>query len=205
MTTLYLMRHSKATKDRVDTNDSLQVQNEKYELSLEGEKLAEEKAKYFDNIDVVYASTYVRAIKTAMYIAERNDLEVNIDSDLGERKFGFTSWSDKTDDFERKQFLDEDYKFGDGESQKEVRERMYKAVSRILDANKGKRIVIVSHATAISFLLKKWCSIEIVDDKLLYKYKDKILLHGYFNDCELFKLDFDDNNDLINIDNIKEQ
>jgi broad specificity phosphatase PhoE len=204
MTTLYLMRHSKSEKGNIDSRDTLQVQNEKYYLSLEGKKLAEEKSKYFNNIDVIYASNYVRAIETAEYIARKNNLEINIDSELGERKFGFNSWSDKPDDFERKQFLDENYKFGNGESQKEVRERMYKAIIRIVDDNKGKRIVVVSHATAISYLLKTWCSIELVDDKLLYKYKDKVLLHGYLDNCELFKLEFDDNNNLIDINNVKE-
>jgi len=48
-----------------------------------------------------------------------------------------------------------------------------------------------------------WCNIEIVDDKLQYKYNDKIILHGNLNNCETFKLIFDDNNNLINLENIK--
>lgn len=31
----------------------------------------------------------------------------------------------------------------------------------------------------------------------------KVLLHNYFDYCETFKLDFDENNNLVNICNIK--
>lgn len=107
------------------------------------------------------------------------------------------------ENFERKQFLDENYKIGNGESQKEVADRMYSTIMEILNENKNKRIAIVSHATAISYLLKKWCDIQIVDDKLRYTFNNNILLDGYFDYCETFKLEFDDINNLINIENIK--
>jgi len=122
---------------------------------------------------------------------------------LGERKFGIDSWEELPKNFERKQFLDENYKIGDGESQNEVRTRMYASIMKILDENKDKRIVIVSHATAISYLLKKWCDIEIVNDKLKYSYKGRILLDENFNYCETFKLEFDKDNNLVDINNIK--
>lgn len=206
MTTIYLIRHSKPLKVNNEyTKDDLQTQNEKKILSFEGEKiaLARFESCIFDDVDCVYSSNYIRAISTAKYVAEKNNLEINIVDELGERKFGISSWSELPENFERKQFLDENYKIGNGENQKQVRERMYSAITKILDANKNKKVVIISHATAISYLLKKWCNIEIVDNKLRYLFNGKILLDGYFNYCETFKLVFDDNNNLINIDNIK--
>lgn len=205
MTTIYLIRHSKPLKVNNGLNDdNLQIQNEKSSLSIEGERIAKDKlsTKELDNIDILFSSSYVRAIQTSKYLAEKNNLEINIVSDLGERKFGIDSWEQLPENFERKQFLDENYKIGDGESQKEVRNRMYSTIIRILDENKNKRIAIVGHATAISYLLKEWCNIEIVDDKVKYSFNDKILLDGYFNYCETFKLGFDDNNNLIEISNI---
>ena len=98
--------------------------------------------------------------------------------------------------------LDENYKIGNGESQKEVSNRMHSTIMKILRENKNKRIAIVSHATAISYLLKKWCDIQVVDDKLKYSFNNNILLNGYFNYCETFKLEFDDNYELISIQNI---
>lgn len=206
MTTIYLIRHSKPLKVNNSLNtDNLQIQNEKSSLSIEGEQIAQEKLNKdeFANIDGLFSSNYVRAIQTAKYLSNKNDLEINIISDLGERKFGIDSWEQLPENFERKQFLDENYKIGDGESQKEVSNRMYSAIMKILDENKNRRIAIVSHATAISYLLKKWCDIDIVDNKLRYNFKNDVLLHGYFNYCETFKLVFDDNNKIINIENIK--
>lgn len=206
MTTVYLIRHSKPLTINNDlNNDELQIQNEKSSLSIEGESIAREKLsnKEYKNIDIIFSSNYVRAIQTAKYLSEPQNLEINVVSDLGERKFGISSWNDKPSDFERKQFLDENYKIGSGESQKEVRERMYSTLVKIIDTNKDKRIAIITHATAISYLLKKWCNIDIVEDKLRYSFNGKVLLNGYFNYCETFKLEFDNDNKLISIDNIK--
>lgn len=205
MTTIYLIRHSKPLKvNNTFNNDSLQIQNEKSSLSIEGEQIAQEKLNKneFDNIDILFSSNYVRAIQTAKYLSTKDDLEINVISDLGERKFGINSWNELPESFERKQFLDENYKIGNGESQKEVSNRMYSTIMKILRENKNKRIAIVSHATAISYLLKKWCDIQVVDDKLKYSFNNNILLNGYFNYCENFKLEFDDNYELISIQNI---
>lgn len=206
MTTIYLIRHSKPLKvNNAFNSDNLQIQNEKSSLSIEGEQIAQEKLnkKEFDNLDILFSSNYVRAIQTAKYLSVKNNLEINIISDLGERKFGIDSCEQLPENFERKQFLDENYKIGNGESQKEVSNRMYSTIMKILDEYKNKRIAIVSHATAISYLLKKWCDIQVIDDKLRYSFNNNIILDGYFNYCETFKLVFDDNNKIINIENIK--
>ena len=206
MNTVYLIRHSKPLKVNNEfNNDNLQIQNEKSSLSIEGENIAKEKLnnKEFDNIDILFSSNYVRAIQTAKYLSAKNNIEINIISDLGERKFGINSWNELPENFERKQFLDENYKIGNGESQKEVRDIMYSTIIKILEENINKRIAIVSHATAISYLLKKWCDIQVVDDKLRYSFNNNIILDGYFNYCETFKLEFDDKNKIISIKNIK--
>lgn len=206
MTTIYLIRHSKPLKVNNEFNDdNLQIQNEKSSLSIEGENIAKEKLnnKEFDNIDILFSSNYVRAIQTAKYLSAKNNIEINIISDLGERKFGINSWNELPENFERKQFLDENYKIGNGESQKEARDRMYSTIMKILEENSNKRIAIVSHATAISYLLKNWCDIQVVDNKLRYSFNNNIILDGYFNYCETFKLEFDGNNKIISIKNIK--
>ena len=206
MTTIYLIRHSKPMKVNNSFNkDNLQLQNEKSSLSIEGEQIAKDKLnkKEFDGIDIIFSSNYVRTIQTAKYLSEKNSVEINVISDLGERKFGIDSWDELPDNFERKQFLDENYKLNNGENQKEVRDRMYSVIMKILNEYHNKRIAIVSHGTAISYLLKKWCDVDIVDDKLRYSFKNEILLDGYLNYCETFKLVFDDENKLIDIKNIK--
>ena len=204
MTTLYLIRHSKPLKVNNDLNDDdLQIQNEKTCLSIEGEKIAGEIAnkKEFENIDVLFSSNYVRAIQTAKYIAEKNNLEIYIVSDLGERKFGINDWSELPSDFERKQFLDENYKIGNGESRKEVCERMLEFINYILDNYKDKRVVLVSHGAAITFLLMNWCelvsaSLETKSRHLTFNGKD--VINGVMNCPDVFKLEFD-GNELIDL------
>ena len=206
MTTIYLIRHSKPMKvNNTFNKDNLQLQNEKSSLSIEGEQIAKDKLnkKEFDGIDIIFSSNYVRTIQTAKYLSEKNSVEINVISDLGERKFGIDSWDELPDNFERKQFLDENYKLNNGENQKEVRDRMYSVIMKILNEYHNKRIALVSHGTAISYLLKKWCDVDIVDDKLRYSFKNEIVLDGYLNYCETFKLVFDDENKLIDIKNIK--
>lgn len=79
---------------------------------------------------------------------------------------------------------------------------MYNTIMNIISSNKDKKIAVVSHATAISYLLKKWCDIKIVEDKLRFSFNNKVLLDGYFDYCETFKLEFDDDN-IMDIQNIK--
>ena len=62
------MRHSEVLKyENINNKDSLQLQNEKWPLTINGELLALEKSKNpeLQNFDVVISSNYVRAISTA--------------------------------------------------------------------------------------------------------------------------------------------
>ena len=101
------------------------------------------------------------------------------------------------------QILDPNLKNYLGESNLEVRKRMKEAIFSIISQNIGKRIAIVSHGTALSYLISKWCDIKLEDDKFKYSYRDKVLLHNYFDYCETFKLTFDLDNNLIGIDHIE--
>ena len=205
MTTIYLIRHSMPLKVNNEfNNDNLQIQNEKSSLSIEGEQIAKDKLnnKEFANINILFSSSYVRAIQTAKYIAEKNNLEINVISDFGERKFGINSWSELPDNFGEKQFLDENYKTEFGESQKEVRERTFNALMNVLKSD-DKKIAIVFHGTAMLFLLMTWCKVVPDSDKYKIFFNGNELFCGkHFDFCETFKLTFNDN-ELIDIENIK--
>ena len=203
MTTIYLMRHSMALKNINNdyNNESLQLQNEKMPLSIEGEELASNisKESELQNIDVVISSNYVRAMSTAKYISNANNVNLIVNSAFGERKFGINSWDELPIDFGLRQNNDENYKVGDGESQKEVRERVYKALMEVVDKYKDKRIVIVSHGSAILWLLKQWCKVDLVDKYVTFN--DKVILEDNVFNCTTFKLEFDDKR-LVDIEKI---
>ena len=88
LTYIYLIRHSEQLKIQNDIQEDSQIANEKIILSINGEKKAEEISKLAElkNIDVLWCSNYVRAISTAKYIAAENNIDLNIDKNLGERK-----------------------------------------------------------------------------------------------------------------------
>ena len=153
MTTIYLMRHSIALKNINNdyNNESLQLQNEMMPLSIEGEELASNisKEEELQSIDVVISSNCVRAMSTAKYISNANNVNLIVNSAFGERRFGINSWDELPTDFGLRQNNDENYKVGDGESQKEVRERVYRALIDVIDEYKDKRVVIVSNSLVI--------------------------------------------------------
>ena len=205
MTSIYLIRHSKTFKVNNElSTDDFQTQNEKLSLSLEGEVLAKEKLSLneFTDIDAIYSSSFVRSIQTAKYIAHLNKLEIHIMSNLGERKFGISSWDELPEDYEKKQFFDDDYKIGSGESKKEVTNRMYNAIMKIANDNKNKKVAVVSHGTAIGYLLTKWCEIKLSNDGFICKYNGKILYEGNIQHCDIFKIIFNEQGNLVSIDKI---
>lgn len=204
-TTIYLIRHSepfKIHRGSVRTNETILLENEKSPLSINGEKMAERFANMeeFKNLDLVYSSDYVRAMSTAKYFASVNDLKVNVDDRFNERIHGVDSWCDLPSNFEINQFEDENYKVGFGESQKEVQTRMYEALCEILEENQGRRIAIVSHSTAMAFLLKKWC--KVYYDKA-YTFEDRVFFDGKWQHLETFKLVFDNENNILDVKNVK--
>lgn len=210
MTVVYISRHSQPFRKLLgdyNVNEIEQLRNEKNILSVEGEKLAERLSEYkeLQDIDVLYSSHYVRAICTAKYIAEKNDINLNIDERLGERKFGVNSMSELPKDFFVHQGLDWNYKIGDGESLNEVSFRMKEVLIEMLNKYKDKKIVIVSHGTALTVMLKDWCDIKVNYDTQLFNYyfNNELFFDGKWEAPELFKLEFDDTNNLINIENIK--
>lgn len=90
LTQVYLIRHAEQLKikNKIVKNESNQISNEKIILSVAGEKEAEKisELEELKNIDILWSSNYVRAISTAKYIAEKNDIEINIDESFNERK-----------------------------------------------------------------------------------------------------------------------
>ena len=207
-TTIYISRHSQPMKLNFDkSSDCLQLQNEKQILSLEGERRAKilSELNELKNIDVVISSNYIRAMSTAKYISEKNNKDLYVIDDFGERQFGINSWDELPKDFAEKQIKDENYKMINGESRKEVTERMLNALNEVLEDYKGKKITIISHGTAMLFLFMNLCCVKPSNkDKWARKlcFNNKEFFDDKFFAPELFKLEFEEKK-LINIENIR--
>ena len=203
-TTIYLVKHADEQKENgiKNTNDTTQLMNEKYILSVKGEgqskKLSENPE--LNNIDVLWSSSYARAKATAKYIANRNSIEINIDDRLNERKLGnlkdLSSWMEnKTIGVVQAYLLDKKWKAREGESCEEATERITLFLKEILKENMGKRIVLVSHGALISFLLTNWCELN-EETKLVFN--DKII---EIKEPSITKLTFDAQK-LLNIETV---
>lgn len=213
MTTIYLIRHSVRLSNSLiesyNSTDSKLTKTEKIILSIEGEERAKilSKEKELQNIDKIYASKCVRTLQTAKYMMNAQNLKVNIDERLDERRVGIPN-DEEFPDWQERQFIDENFKTEGGESQKIVRERMLEKINEILDEDKDKRIAVFTHGNAMLFLLLKWCkfeSIELNNTKhavINISYKGKMLIDKKLNSPDVFKLTFDGKK-LKNIEHIE--
>ena len=209
-TTVYLIRHSiRFNNDYIEEYNTIQnktIRNEKVVLSVEGEKRAEilSNEEELQNLDAIYVSNCVRTLQTAKYIIEKQNLKVNIDERFDERRIGKEANLPRKE-WLLKQYLDENFKTEGGESQKEVRERFSEAFEEVINKNKEKRIAIFSHGYAITFFIMLWCKFEYIAEKdyMKFTYKDKVIFNKKINAPEVFKLEFDENDELIDIQNIE--
>lgn len=91
-TIVYLIKHAEELEENgiKNTNESSQIMNEKFILSVKDEEQAKQVSENIElqNIDILWCSNYSRAKCTAKYIAYKNNLDINIDSRLNERKLG---------------------------------------------------------------------------------------------------------------------
>lgn len=164
-TIIYLIRHAETIdEDGIrNTNEDSQIINEKEILSVEGEEQSKKLSEKIElnDIDVIWSSSYTRAKATAKYIANANNLPINLDDNLSERKLGNLKelgefMKDKsTRDPSQEQLLDRKFKTSDGESAEETQTRMTKFFDKILKDYEGKRIVVVSHRRVYKILFIK--------------------------------------------------
>ena len=204
-TIVYLIRHADTIDEKGirNTNETSQMINEKEILSIKGEEDSKRLSKNEElkNIDTIWCSSYVRAKQTAKYIAEENNLQINLDDRLNERKLGnleeiaIFMKDKKTRDPSQEQLLYPKFKTSDGESAEDTNKRMTDFLNDCLDENKGKKIAIVSHGGSIKFLLLNWCK---VNENMKLEYKDNEL---NVTSPSLLKLTFKDE-ELMNIEQI---
>ena len=164
-TIVYLIRHADTVNENGirNTNEDSQMINEKEILSVYGEEQSKKLSENteLNNIDVIWSSSYTRAKATAKYIANNNNLPINLDSSLSERKLGNLKelgefMKDKsTRDPSQEQLLDRKFKTSDGESAEDTRQRMTEFFDRILKEYEGKRIAVITHRRFYKILFTK--------------------------------------------------
>jgi broad specificity phosphatase PhoE len=138
VTTLLLVRHGET-----DWNAEGRLQGHTDRpLNEYGRRQAKQLAERLahEPVDAIYASDLSRAKETAEIVGERLGLPVVIDADLREKNWG--NWEGLTGD-ERVHVVFE------GESTEEHRDRVLRAVRRIVERHPGQRIVVVTHGGSL--------------------------------------------------------
>jgi len=205
-TIIYLIRHAETVEENGirNTNEDFQLINEKEILSVKGEDEARKLSENIElqNIDVIWSSNYTRAKATAKYIANRNNLQYNLDKRLCERNLGNLEdlakfMSDKeTRDPSREQLAFPEFKTRDGESANDTNKRKNEFIEEIVEKYKEKRIAVISHGGAIKFYLLSYCK---VNEKLNLEYNEKEL---FIKSPCLLKMTFR-NNKLVHLEQVK--
>jgi 2,3-bisphosphoglycerate-dependent phosphoglycerate mutase len=152
MKNLYIVRHAKA-----------EGQPPEAKLTELGERQAESLVSFFEGreINAVYSSPFLRAVKTIEPLAEKRGLPIMQDERLAERTLSGMALDDWTAHLQ-KSFNDFDYVLDGGESNRAASERASSFIQEILN-NGPENIVAVSHGNLATLLLKHF------DDRFGYK------------------------------------
>lgn len=143
-TILYFIRHAEP--------DFSEPDNYKRKLTVSGEIRAQRLSEIFNdiNVDGVYSSPYLRAIKTVEPIAKSKSLNVQLLDQFRERKSSdYRVSKEKFLGYGKHQWDDFDFKLCGGESLNDVKNRY----------NTGVRIIINQHAQSQNCIFAVGCHI----------------------------------------------
>ena len=209
MNTIYLIRHSAPFVEIDNYEDYENVSWSEYNKNMILSVVGEENAKKLCNVnelkDVneIYASNSSRAIETAKYLAESNNLKIKLDKRINERKFGIGYLSELPKDFTKNSFENKDLKIGDGESLNELDTRFKSFINDLLD-NDSNKIAIVMHGIILLSYLKTICNhFEFYGRNFNIKYNDNVVLDGIPKNPSIYKIELDDNKNVVNVEYVE--
>lgn len=209
MTTIYLIRHS-APFVEIDNYENYESvlwseYNKNMILSPQGEENAKKlcNVEELKNINEIYASNSSRAIETAKYLAESNNLKIKLDNRINEREFGVKYIKELPNDFTKISFDDKTFKVNDGESLNNVDHRFKSFIEDLLDKDNNK-IAIVMHGIILLSYLKTICNhFEFDGRNFDIRFNDNIILKGTPKNPSIYKIKFDDNKNVINVEYVE--
>lgn len=201
MTTIYLINNNYTMNNlNFPSHESLDSKREKRILSIEGERESAElkNIPYLEHVQAIYTSNYVMSIGTAKYLAKDLELDINIDSDLGERVLGNLG-DKKIRMVTEMQENDFNYKLSGGESLNEVKRRMLHFINKVIQKDKDKTIAVFTHNVAITSLLSNYCTKGFnLDNRLILNYGEDAIIDGAWDGINIIELQFQDD-ELVSI------
>ncbi|MDQ0253546.1 2,3-bisphosphoglycerate-dependent phosphoglycerate mutase [Evansella vedderi] len=143
MTTIYVVRHCEAEGQPPEAS-----------LTEKGFNEAKDLANFFSNvrIDRILSSPFKRAIQSIQPLAEKLEIDVEINNGLAERTLSTINMPDWLEKI-KETYEDMDLKYKGGESSKEAMDRIVNVVEKAL-ISESQNIVIVTHGNIMSLLLR---------------------------------------------------
>lgn len=207
MKTIYLIRHSAPFVEIANYSNYKNISWEEYNrnmiLSSEGEEKAKSlcNLKEFKNLDEIYAADSYRAIGTAKYVAEMNNLKIKLDDRINERNLGVTKICELPKKFSEDSFNNKDLKFGFGESLKEVDGRFENFINELLN-NDNQNIALFIHGIILMSYLQEHTGFEFDGKNMKISLNNKIVYDDKMKNPLIFKVIFDDNKNIMDIENV---
>ena len=200
---VYLIRHSGPFVEYDNQeNMSWYEFNKNMILSVKGEENAKTLCKIDElkGIKNIYSSNSARAIGTAKYIAEMNNVKIKIDNRINEREFGIEYLSDLPKDFTEHSFIDKNFKIKYGESLNDMDNRFNEFISDIL--SKNNKSIIVIHGIMLLSYLQNNCDFKFENGKVFVTYRNKMIVYEKPKNPSVYKITYNENNDIINIESL---
>lgn len=146
MTTVYFIRHAEPNYANRDDFSR--------ELTQKGIAQSERLLDVFRgiDIDVLFSSPYKRAVDTIYPLVNSRKKNIHLKEKLCERRIGI--WVDNFDEFSQKQWQDFGFHLKNGESLHRVQQRNIAMLHEILINYPNQTIVIGTHGTALSTIIK---------------------------------------------------
>lgn len=206
MKTIYLIRHSAPFIGIENYDDYENVLWDDYNrnmiLSSEGEENAKKLCKLdeLNNLDAVYAADSFRAIGTAKYVAELNNLKIRLDKKINERNLGVKTISQLPKNYTLDSFSNKVYKISTGESLNEVDYRFNLFLNEILNSNDD-RIGLFIHGIIMMSFLQNNTDFSFDGKNMRLLFNNKEIYNDKMKNPMVFKIYFEDNN-IVNIEYI---
>ncbi len=159
-------------------------------ITEHGRKQANKTAEYLrdTHIDIAYSSNLVRVIQTIKPTVSGREIPFIITKELREidgGKFDGISWAEIGEKYPNELYIwKNDFansKLPDGESVEQLQERIISFVEKIVDENRGKTVLVATHA----------CPIRIIINKYLGKKRSEINSTPWVSNASVSIVDID--------------
>ena len=204
MKTIYLIRHSAPFIEIDNYSDYKNVSWDDYNRNMILSSVGEENAKKLCNIedfrrlDVVYSADSFRAIGTAKYVAEMNNLKIRLEDRINERNLGVKTINELPENQTIESFNNKDYKFGNGESLNEVDSRFNSFIDSLLKSNDN-RIALFVHGIIMMSFLQNNTEFSFDGKNMRLVFNNQEIYNDKMKNPMVFKITYNDDNKLSDI------